>query len=169
LSYGHKKSISQRNNSTIDDPCKVTAEIAYIAPYIIRGSNQNIFSAVTIFTDYLKKENNRIQEEPSEHKKTVTVIGDPFYLWIPQYVFNLDNFDYKTYSGDPLDASKRAILVVDQGLVRALSIDTETSKVLGKMYWSNNTKTLATFGDNGPKSSQVSILYYDPLFVQIPS
>jgi hypothetical protein len=99
----------------------------------------------------------------------VTVIGDPFYLWIPQYVFNLDNFDYKTNSGDPLDASKRAILVVDQGLVRALSIDTETSKVLGKMYWSNNTKTLATFGDNGPKSSQVSILYYDPLFVQIPS
>ena len=147
----------------------VTAETAYIAPSIIGGSNQNIFSTVTILTDYLKKENNRIQEEASEHQKTVTVIGDPSYLWIPQYVFNLDNFDYKTYSGDPPDASKRTILVVDQALVRALSIDTETSKVLQKMYSSNNTKTIVTVGDNGPLSSQVSILSYDPLFLQIPS
>jgi hypothetical protein len=147
----------------------VTAEIAYIAPSIIRGSNQNIFSTVTILTDYLKTESNRIQEEASEHQNTVTVIGDPSYLWIPQYVFNLDNFDYKTYSGDPLDASKRAILVVDQALVRALSIDTETSKVLEKMYSSNNTKTIVTFDDNGPISSRVSILSYDPLFLQIPS
>ena len=130
----------------------VTAEIAYIAPSIIRGSNQNIYSTATILTDYLKEENNRIKEESCEHKKTVTVIGDPSYLWIPQYVFNLDNLDYKTYSGDPLDASKRAILIADQGLVRALSVDTETSKVLEKMYSSNNTKTIITYGDNGPKS-----------------
>jgi 4-amino-4-deoxy-L-arabinose transferase-like glycosyltransferase len=147
----------------------VTAEIAYTAPSIISGSNQNIYSTVTILTDYLKKEDDRIKEESSEHKKTVTVIGDPSYLWIPQYVFKLDNFDYKTYSGDALDASNRAILIADQGLVRALSLDTETSKVLERMYSSNNTKTIITIGDNGPKSSQVSILSYDPLFLQIPS
>lgn len=84
-------------------------------------------------------------------------------------VFNLDNLDYKTYSGDPLDASKRAILIADQGLVRALPVDTETSKVLKKMYSSNSTKTIITFGDDGPKSSQVSILSYDPILFQIPS
>jgi hypothetical protein len=147
----------------------VTAEIAYTAPSIISGSNQNIYSTVTILTDYLKKEDDRIKEESSEHKKTVTVIGDPSYLWIPQYVFKLDNFDYKTYSGDALDASNRAILIADQGLVRALSLDNETSKVLERMYSSNNTKTIITIGDNGPKSSQVSILSYDPLSLQIPS
>jgi hypothetical protein len=53
--------------------------------------------------------------------------------------------------------------------VRALSLDNETSKVLERMYSSNNTKTIITIGDNGPKSSQVSILSYDPLFLQIPS
>ena len=85
-------------------------------------------------------------------------------------VFNLDNLDYKTYSGDPLDASKRAILIADQGLVRALPVDTETSKVLKKMYSSNSTKkTIITFGDDGPKSSQVSILSYDPILFQLPS
>ena len=147
----------------------VTAEIAYIAPSIISGSNQNIFSAITILTDHLKKENRRIQEETSEHKKALTVIGDPSYLWIPQYVFNLDNFDYKTYYDDPLDSSKRALLVADQSLVKALSIDSETSRVLEKMYSSNNTKTIVTFGDNGTKrSSQVSVLSYDPIFPQIP-
>lgn len=148
----------------------VTAEIAYAAPSIISGSNQNIFSAIIVLTDYLEKENNRIQEETSEHKKALTVIGDPSYLWILQYVFNLDNFDYKTYYDDPLDSSKRALLVADQSLVKALSIDSETSRVLEKMYSSNNTKTIVTFGDNGTKSSsQVSILSYDPIFPQIPS
>jgi hypothetical protein len=107
----------------------VTAEIAYAAPSIISGSNQNIFSAIIVLTHYLEKENNMIQEETSEHKKALTVIGDPSYLWIPQYVFNLFNFDYKTYYGDPLDSSKRALLVADQSLVKALPMDSETSIV----------------------------------------
>jgi hypothetical protein len=148
----------------------VTAEIAYIAPSIISGSNQNTFSAIISLTEYLEKENKRIQEETSEHKKALTVIGDPSYLWIPQYVFNLDNFDYKTYYDDPPDSSKRALLVADQSLVKALSIDSETSRVLERMYSSNNTKTIVTFGDNGTKSSSpVSILSYDPIFPQIRS
>jgi hypothetical protein len=143
----------------------VTIEMVYTAPSIIGGSNQNIFSAITILTDYLKKQNNGIEEEASEHNnKTLTVIGDPSYLWIPQYVFNLDAFDYKTYFDDPLDASKRAVLVADQNLVKALSIDTESSKVLEKIYFSNNTKTIVRSGENiSQLSSQVSILSYDPL------
>lgn len=148
----------------------VTTEIAFTASSIISGSNENFFSALAFLTDYLRNESNNSTEETPEYKKTLTVVGDPSYLWIPQYVFNLDDFDYKAYYGDPPNASKRAILIADQALVRALSMDTESSKALEKMYYSNNTKKIVTFGDNDTKSgSPVSILSYDPIFLQIPS
>ena len=139
----------------------VTVEIAYTAPSIIGSSNQSFFSSLMFLTDYLKKENDGIQET-SPHEKTETVIGDPSYLWVPQYVFNLDNFDYKTYFDDPPSLSKRALIIADQNLVRALSMNDETSRVLYQMYSSNHTKKIVTLGDNNSKGSQVSILSYNP-------
>jgi 4-amino-4-deoxy-L-arabinose transferase-like glycosyltransferase len=61
----------------------VTTEIAYTAPLIISGSNENFFSALTFVIDYLKESssnNNNTTGETSEHKKILTVIGDPSYL-----------------------------------------------------------------------------------------
>jgi hypothetical protein len=76
----------------------------------------------------------------------VTVIADPFYLWIAKYIFKLNN-DYKPYYNIN-STGNRIILVVDRDLRNIISKNDELSKKINEIYHS--------------KSSHVVYIAWDP-------
>ncbi len=59
---------------------------------IAMSNNSPYFEALSFLVQYLKD----VGKNDNEDGQRVSVISNPFYLWIPKYVFNLDN-DYVGY------------------------------------------------------------------------
>jgi hypothetical protein len=90
----------------------------------------------------------------------VSIIGDAFYLWMPQYVFHLDH-DYKIYYDKTPYKTERALLIVDPGLINAMSRNDLAAKQIHKIYDASNKINLATFQQNANKDNRISIYEYN--------
>ena len=84
----------------------------------------------------------------------MTVISNPFYLWIPQYVFHLDN-EYYGFLGVGEIKTRNIILIVDDDFRDLYSIDDDYGHRLLKIYNSYEKNVLATFADAKVVSSNV--------------
>ncbi len=81
---------------------------------ITRDVNSAHFEATAHLDTYLSNINNKTNSNTK-----VTIIADPFYLWIAKYVFKLD-YDYKSYY-NVNSTGNRTILVVDRDLRNIMS------------------------------------------------
>ena len=80
---------------------------------IATSNNSPYFEALSFLVQYLKDVGNNDNEDGQR----VSVISNPFYLWIPKYVFDLDN-DYIGYYDSKMPIKNNKILaVMDQGFI----------------------------------------------------
>jgi hypothetical protein len=104
---------------------------------IIEYDNLSYFETTAFLSRYLH-----------DSKESITVIGNPFYLWIPQFVFQLDHHDYLGfYDSRPADI-ENVVSVADPGLIDKLNHNTGATQIQkiqenSDMYY---TQHLATFG-----------------------
>jgi hypothetical protein len=90
-------------------------ELASITELMITSDNSPYFEATAFITNYLVQNDNN-------KNVNVIVISNPFYIWIPQYVFQLYNNLYLGYY-EGISASpsyKKVVLIVDQFLMSSL-------------------------------------------------
>jgi hypothetical protein len=99
---------------------------------ITLNSTQPYFEASAFLSKYLfQHKDNRI-----------TVIADPFYLWVPQYVFHLDN-DYQTYYDHTPIKGDKVLLIVDPNFKRIM-LDKEAGRYLTNIYNLFGTNKMTT-------------------------
>jgi hypothetical protein len=117
---------------------------------IIKYDNLSYFETTAFLSRYLH-----------DSKDPITVIGNPFYLWIPQFVFQLDQHDYLGfYDSRPADI-RNVVSITDPGLIDKLSHNTGATQIQeiqgnSNMYY---IQRLATFGgDTLP--DEISIYQY---------
>jgi hypothetical protein len=117
---------------------------------IIKYDNLSYFETTAFLSRYLH-----------DNKDSITVIGNPFYLWIPQFVFQLDQHDYLGfYDSRPADI-RNVVSITDPGLIDKLSHNTGATQIQeiqgnSNMYY---IQRLATFGgDTLP--DEISIYQY---------
>ena len=100
---------------------------------ITRNVNFAHFEAAAHLYSYLSNIKNNNNNKTNSNA-IVTVIADPFYLWIAKYIFKL-NYDYKPYYNVNSTAN-RIILVVDRDLRNIMSKSDEISKKINDIYHS---------------------------------
>jgi hypothetical protein len=127
------------------------------------NANFSYFKAAAFIVQYLENINQR---SLYNNYNRVTVIGDAFYLWIPQYIFQLDQ-DYKIYYDKTPYKTQRVLLIVDPGLINAMSRNDMGAKQIQKIYDAPNKISLAKFQQNGNKDDKILIYEYDSNGVQI--
>lgn len=115
------------------------------------------FKAAAFLVKYLEDINERTIHNNNHNR--VSVIGDAFYLWIPQYIFHL-NHDYKIYYDKTPYKTERVLLIVDPGLINAMSRNDLAAKQIQKIYYSTNKIKLVTFQQNENKYDNISIYEY---------
>ncbi|HZO11479.1 MAG TPA: glycosyltransferase family 39 protein [Nitrososphaeraceae archaeon] len=72
---------------------------------LISGANENNFKATAFITEYLHDHNN------------ITLIANPFYLWVPKQIFHLeDNIRYPNYSDIPAIKTEKILFVLDEDI-----------------------------------------------------
>jgi len=103
---------------------------------ITQNDTSPYFKAEAFLTKYLLNNSN----------EKMTIISNPFYLWIPQYVFHLDN-DYYGFLGLGEVKTKNLVLIVDDDFRDLISVDDDYGQRLQKMYNSYDKNLLATFAD----------------------
>jgi hypothetical protein len=125
---------------------------------ITTNVNSAYFKADAFIAHYLQNDN---QKNTYNNHDKVTVISDAFYLWIPQYIFRLDE-NYKMYFDNTPVKTKKVLLIVDRGLINAMSRNDEAAKQIQKIYNSHNTSIVATFQEGEQhKDYKVSIYQYN--------
>jgi hypothetical protein len=123
---------------------------------ITTNVNSSYFKSAAFVAQYLQNINHG-----SVHYNfnKITVIADPFFLWIPQYIFHLD-FNYRMYYDSTPIKTQRALLIVDHGLTSAMLRNDDAAKQLKLIYHSPKTTILRVFRENGNKDNQISIYQY---------
>jgi hypothetical protein len=117
---------------------------------IVKYDNLSYFETTAFLSRYLH-----------DSKDPITVIGNPFYLWIPQFVFHLDQHDYLGfYDSRPADI-RNVVSITDPGLIDKLSHNTGAIQIQKiqenpNMY---HTQRLATFGGDA-LHDEISIYQY---------
>ncbi len=117
---------------------------------ITEYDNLSYFEATAFLSRYLH-----------DSKESITVIGNPFYLWIPQFVFQLDHHDYLGfYDSRPADI-RNVVSIADPGLIDKLRHNTGATQIQkiqenSDMYY---TQRLATFGGDA-LHDEISIYQY---------
>lgn len=124
---------------------------------IMSSNNSTFFEASALVNQFLNHNTNSKNNNP-----VISVISNPYYLWIPQYVFHFN----ATYSGyyDNLPAEPgRVLLIVDPSFEYVLRHHEATQQVENNFnYYTRNT-TIATFEGNDPRVDQVSIYGFKPI------
>jgi hypothetical protein len=126
------------------------------AMLITTNVNSAYFKAAAFVVQYLENINQR---ELYNNYTKISVIGDAFYLWIPQYIFHLDH-DYKIYYDKTPYKTERVLLIVDPGLIMAMSRNDLAAKQIQKIYNAPNKISLASFEQTENKDGKISIYEY---------
>ncbi|MGB8022917.1 MAG: hypothetical protein WCF06_01215 [Nitrososphaeraceae archaeon] len=119
---------------------------------ITTNVNSSYFKAAAFVDQYLQNINH--------NSNKTTVIADPFFLWIPQYIFQLDQ-NYKMYFDNTPVKTQKVLLIVDHGLMNSMLRKDDAAKQLRNIYNSPNAKMLARFGESENRDNQISIYQYD--------
>ncbi len=159
--------ISKNEIQKISLPFVITSGICIVGfvstiALVTNNANFSSFKAAAFIVQYLENDNQR---SIYNNNGRVSIIGDAFYLWIPQYVFHLDH-DYKIYYDKTPYKTERALLIVDPGLINAMSRNDLAAKQIHKIYDASNKINLATFQQNANKDTRISIYEYNANDVQ---
>ena len=123
---------------------------------ITTNVNSSYFKSAAFVVQYLQNINHG---SVNYNFNKITVIADPFFLWIPQYIFQLD-FNYRMYYDSTPIKTQRALLIVDHGLTSAMLRNDDAAKQLKLIYYSPKTTILRVFREDGNKDNQISIYQY---------
>lgn len=128
---------------------------------IVSSSNNNNtshFKAIAFIDKYLY---NNIHYDPSNKNKLV-VISNPFYSWIPKFVFHLNNYQYIDYLDDISIKANMVLMIADHQWEYEANHNMLSAKMIEnyKLYSKNK---IATFGIHGINNSNydISIYAYD--------
>jgi hypothetical protein len=115
------------------------------------------FEAAAFITHYLPNviQNNNKNSTEINSDNRITLISNPFYLWIPQYVFHLNHHYTDFLSIGPIN-TQRVILIVDDRFRRIMFYNIDAGDWLRKIYESYDNKTIS-------RIKGISILSYDTL------
>jgi 4-amino-4-deoxy-L-arabinose transferase-like glycosyltransferase len=154
--------ISKNEIQKIPFPFIITSGICIVglistSTLITTNANFTYFKAAAFIVQYLENINQRSLHN---NYNRVSVIGDAFYLWMPQYVFHLDH-DYKMYYDKTPYKTERVLLIFDPGLINAMSRNDLAAKQIQKIYDAPNKISLATFQQNVNKDNKISIYEYN--------
>jgi hypothetical protein len=102
---------------------------------ITTNVNSSYFKASALLTQYLAN----IQTINGSNYE-LTVISDPFYLWIPQYVFNLKH-EYVPFYMLVSIGNEKVLFLVDKSFLNGLSTNVKLEKVYN-LYASKKLDTI---------------------------
>jgi hypothetical protein len=108
--------------------------------------NNPYFEAAAFVTKYLQ----------DNHNDKFTVISNPFYSWIPFYVFNLhyDSIDY--YDSHVSVKTKKVLLVSDPVLIDRLNHNMVDKAIKKYLYEADK---VFTFDDKNPHTNNKVVIY----------
>ena len=105
--------------------------------------NETNFKATAFITRYLGDHNN------------ITVIANPFYLWVPKQVFHLeDNVHYPNYSDIPTIKTEKVLFVLDDDIKKDLGY----SVINSSSYDVAGVKNIASYVDPVSNESKIVII-----------
>jgi hypothetical protein len=112
------------------------------------------FEAVAFLTKYLSN------DKANGTNKMITVMANPTFLWIPQYVFNLKD-DYKTYYDNTPIKGDKILFVVDKSFLNILSAENLAGERLRQLYNLKGNTQIASFGRGNSQSGLIGIMEID--------
>jgi hypothetical protein len=124
---------------------------------IIAGSNNSTFIGASAFANqflehYLSGGNN------SNTSRMIAVISNPFYLWIPQYVFHFNGW-YSGYYDRLPSADGNILLIVDASFKDVLNRHDDTKQVQKNFGLYTRNDKIAMFQGTEPRE-HVTIYHY---------
>ena len=78
------------------------------------------------------------------YSNKVTILANPFYFWIPQYVFKVNDI-YKGYEEKTPIETKKVLLIVDESFLNVMSRNIPYARVLQNLY--NSTRILVSVNE----------------------
>jgi Dolichyl-phosphate-mannose-protein mannosyltransferase/PsbP-like protein len=129
-----------------------------IISLVTTSNNSSYFQAVAFVVQYL--ENN--SKYPANNNNKITVIANPFYLWIPEYVFHLGH-DYIGYYDSIPVLTRKVLVVFDGGLKEGFKnhqAATQLQKIQRNANLYRSTK-IATFDGTNQKYKGVYVYLYE--------
>ena len=78
------------------------------------------------------------------YSNKVTMLANPFYFWIPQYVFKVNDI-YKGYEEKTPIETKKVLLIVDESFLNVMSRNIPYARVLQNLY--NSTRILISVNE----------------------
>jgi len=116
---------------------------------ITTNVNSSYFEAAALLTQYLSNSSSIIGN--NNHK--ISVISDPFYLWIPQYVFHLKH-DYLPSHMISSIKNEKSVFLIDRNFLNDLS----TNGLVKMIYNLYDTKKLQTIEIGDPMKNGVALI-----------
>ena len=165
LSIAAAKMIVDLSTTRITNKKKDKRNIQQIVPFLI-------ISGIALFgilnTTKLISENTNVNNPHFEaaafvvkylqdnHNDKFTVISNPFYSWIPFYVFNL-HYDSIDYYDSPVSVkTKKVILISDPVLIDRLNHNMVDKAIRKYLYGADKS---LTFDDKNPYTNNKVVIY----------
>jgi 4-amino-4-deoxy-L-arabinose transferase-like glycosyltransferase len=127
---------------------------------ITTNYNPNYYRATLFVIQYLLQDKQNNQDYVNSHDK-ITVIANPSYTWLPQYIFHLNTNYYTDYLNNPVTVkTNRVLFVIDSSFAYELK-HRQLAEQIQRIYSlnnNNNKNIIATFDDKNTNSNRVSIL-----------
>jgi len=117
--------------------------ICSITMLITLNTNSTYYQALAFVISNLPDSNLNLNSNSSKPGDKVTLIGNPQYFWIPEFVFN-KTFDAKNYYSKTPFKTDKYLMIIDSGFLKILNRD--NSSRLNLAY--NATHNLARFEQN---------------------
>jgi hypothetical protein len=123
------------------------------AETIMTSSNSSHFESIAFIAKYLY---DKEQQDKTSSRDKIVLISNPFYSWVPKYVFNLTNYQPVDYLDNMIVKAKRVLMLLDS----QWEIKAKNNMLSAKMienYKTYGKNKIATFGENGTNNNSVSI------------
>jgi len=117
--------------------------ICSITMLITLNTNSTYYQSLAFVISNLPDSNINLNSNGSKPGDKVTLIGNPQYFWIPEFVFN-KTFDAKNYYSKTPFKTDKYLMIIDTGFLKILNRD--NSSRLNLAY--NATHNLARFEQN---------------------
>jgi hypothetical protein len=130
------------------------------AMLITAGDNSTYYKADAFIVKYLYDKN--VQNHNNYNNTEISILSNPFYSWIPSYVFHLNggNYNYIDYYDNLAVKTRNVILVLDQPLIDMLRNHKTGDKMRKSLNFDNNNLVAKFPKENVHTSNQVSIYEY---------
>jgi hypothetical protein len=132
--------------------------ICSITMLITLNTNSTYYQALAFVISNLPDSNINLNSNSSKPGDKVTLIGNPQYFWIPEFVFN-KTFDAKNYYSKTPFKTDKYLMIIDTGFLKILNRD--NSSRLNLAY--NATHNLARFEQNFTGDADVNKYPYTNL------